>query len=200
MSGPIRIFLAGEGKNELGGRIGHPSFQNPKQRGVLETLLRKVRENGWEIGGIRQWSQIRKYKARGIVDEEARAVLGAALDAREAQCQILAFCRDKDKDGSRGAAITNGMQNVGDSLDVIGGLAIPTLEGWMLALLRQAKTELLTPKQAEKRLAELGVAEKDTDAMVQAAENASLDDVPKDAESLLNWLNQAKTVMTRHMP
>lgn len=198
MSAPIRVFLAGEGNNDLGGRSGSQVYDNPQRPGVLEALLRRIRENGWEIGGACQWKNIRKYKAHGAVDADAQAVLGAALDAREALCQILAFCRDRDKDENRAAAITKGMEKIDDSLTVIGGLAIPTLEGWILALLGQAKTESLTPKQAVKRLVELGVGEKDTDAMVQVTENADLDQVPKDAVSLQNWLKQAETAMMRH--
>jgi hypothetical protein len=200
VSALIRVFLAGEGKNELGGRIGPPAFHKPEKRGALEALLLRVRANGWEIGGAREWKSYRKFRARGVIDAEAHAVVGAALDAREAECHVLAFCRDQDKDEDRNTAIAKGMQCAGDSPRLIGGVAIPTLEGWILGLLAEEKTESLSPKQAAKRLVELGVPEKDTDAMVAVIENAEMNKVPADAESLRNWLLQARTAMSDLAP
>ena len=44
-----RVLLAGEGKHELGGWAGHPSYRNRAKQGVLEALLRQVAADGWEI-------------------------------------------------------------------------------------------------------------------------------------------------------
>ncbi len=201
MSEAIRVFLAGEGKNELGGRIGPPSFHNPDKRGVLEALLRKIRNYGWEIGGAREWKSYRKFKARGIVDAETRAVLGAALDAREANCHVLAFCRDQDNDASRHEAIETGIKYLANdessALDVIGGIAVPTLEGWILALLARRKTDLMSPTRARESCIAAGIPDKDTDAMVRIVEDANIDMLPDDATSLRRWLDRARAVLDR---
>lgn len=205
MSDPVKVFLAGEGKNELGGRIGPAAFHNSDKRGVLEALLEKVRAKpGWVVEGAREWKSYRKFTARGIVDAETRAVMGAALDAREANCQVLAFCRDRDKDIGRKDAIEDGMKRLahdGSSpLGVIGGVAIPTLEGWVLALMSQSRTDSLSPARAAEKLIELGVPAKDTDAMVRIVDQSNLDAVPVDAQSLRRWLERARDVMARHVP
>ncbi len=203
MSDPVKIFLAGEGKNELGGRIGPAAFHKPEKRGVLEALLQNIRANGWNIGGAREWKSFRHYKVKGVVDAETRAVMRAALDAREANCQVLVFCRDRDKDEGRHDAIEKGIQRVvsdgNSSLDVIGGLAIPTLEGWILALLAHSQTDLLSPTRAAQNLVAAGVPAKDTDAMVRVVDDANLATLPMEAESLRRWLDRAREAMARHV-
>ncbi len=67
----IRVFLAGEGPNELGAFGKEESFQpsNDKERrqspGVLEALLRHVQEDGWEVTGGIRWKDIRKLQVGG---------------------------------------------------------------------------------------------------------------------------------------
>lgn len=204
MNAPIKVFLAGEGKNELGGRIGPPAFHNPDQRGVIEALLQKICPDGWVVGGACEWKRIRKFKAHGPVDAETRAVLGAALDARESQCHVLAFCRDQDKDENRQRAIDTGIERVQQghpsSPAVIGGIVIPKLEGWILALLCYAKTEAMSPNRADEKLVEHGVAAKDTEAMVRIVDEANLNVVPPDATSLHQWLARARVVMQPSLP
>ena len=93
-----RVFLVGEGENELGSRAGAPAYQSDKHPGVLFTLLSRVQPNGWIVGGAREWKSIRKYQARSAVHEDTRHVLGAAIDAKEAGCDRIvarsAFVRD----------------------------------------------------------------------------------------------------------
>lgn len=204
MSRPVKVFVVGEGKNELGGRIGPPSYHDHEKRGVIEALLLKVRAHGWEIGGCCEWKRIRKFKAKGHIDSETRNVLGAALDAKEANCPVLAFCRDRDNDEGRCAAIEAGIRVAVETIysppDIIGGVVIPTMEGWILALLARRKTDSLSPVRAAKDLQDLGIAEKDTAAMVKVVDDANLDAVPNDAMSLHQWLNRAREVMARHVP
>ncbi len=40
----VRVFLSGEGSNELGSRFGHPSFQSDERPGVLHALLSRVQD------------------------------------------------------------------------------------------------------------------------------------------------------------
>ena len=37
----VKVFLCGEGRNELGSRCGHPAYQTDAEPGVLHALLRR---------------------------------------------------------------------------------------------------------------------------------------------------------------
>lgn len=198
----IRVFLAGEGSNELGSRVGHPAYQSDERPGVLHNLLTRAQTSGWEVGGARDWKSIRKLRVRGASHEDTHNVVGIALDAKEAGCEVLAFSRDLDRDIARRDAIKEGLQRIPFILttgapEVIGGVAVPTLEGWILALLGERATEELTPKQAEAALASRGVAAKDGPAMARVAEDADLGRIPADAISLTEWLDRAREVLPR---
>ena len=179
----IRVFLVGEGESELGSRAGAPAYQSDKHPGVLFTLLSRVQPSGWIVGGAREWKSIRKYQARGAAHEDTHHVLGAALDAREAGCEILAFTRDIDRDPARREAIAEGIRRVSSALssppDVIGGVAAPALGGWILALLGEKATEEMSPLRAQAMLAAKGMMPGDGAAMVRVAEDADLDAVPR---------------------
>ncbi|WP_437594917.1 hypothetical protein [Sorangium sp. So ce1000] len=197
----IRVFLVGEGESELGSRAGAPAYQSDKHPGVLFTLLSRVQPSGWIVGGAREWKSIRKYQARGAAHEDTRHVLGAALDAREAGCEVLAFTRDVDRDPARREAIAEGIRRVSLALssppDVIGGVAAPALGGWILALLGEKATEEMSPLRAQAMLAAKGMMPGDGAAMVRVAEDADLDVVPQDATSLGEWLARARAVLPR---
>lgn len=195
----VKVFLCGEGPNELGSRSGHGSYQTDKQPGVLHALLARVQAAGWEVGGARDWKSIRKFKAGAARHQDTHNVLGAALDAKEAGCEVLVFSRDLDKDATRKDGIEEGIRRVletsAPALEVIGGAAVPTLEGWLLALLQERHTEELSPTRASLLLAEKGVAPKDGAAMVLLVEEANLGKLPGDAVSLTAWLARARAVL-----
>jgi hypothetical protein len=51
-SGPataIRVFIAGEGRNELGGWAGDPAYRDLSEPGVIEAFLSRTRPTGWRI-------------------------------------------------------------------------------------------------------------------------------------------------------
>jgi len=197
----VKIFLVGEGKNELGSRVGDPSYQSDESPGVLHALLMRIEPAGWEVGGARDWKNIRKFKFKAgrAAHADTHNVLGAALDAKEAGCDVLAFMRDRDKDHGRKEAVDEGIRRVPATLssapEVIGGVAVPKLEAWILALLQHRKTELLSPTRAEEVLAEKGIAAKDGLAMVRVVEQADLKQIPKDATSLNEWVARAESVL-----
>ena len=194
----VKVFLCGEGRNELGSRRGHPAYQTDAEPGVLHALLRRVEASGWEVGGARDWTSIRKYKA-GAAHRDTHNVLGVALDAKEASCDVLAFSRDVDNDPLRQEAVEEGIRRIPDTFaaapGVIGGAAVPTLEAWILALLGERHAEALTTKRAVVRLEERGVAAKDGRAMVRVVEEADFDELPGDAASLVAWLARARSVL-----
>jgi hypothetical protein len=195
----VKVFLSGEGSSELGSRSGHPSYQNDERPGVLQALLARVQGPGWEVGRACDWRSIRKYRFARAEHEDTLNVLGAALDAKEWECDVLAFSRDVDKDHARKDAIEEGIKRVPQTLanapQVIGGAAVPTLEGWILALLETRGTETLTPKRAEETLAGKGVLPKNGPAMAGVVEAADLAKIPPDATSLRAWLRRAEGVL-----
>ena len=197
----VKVFLSGEGSNELGSRFGHPSFQSDERPGVLHALLLRVQATGWEVGGARSWMSIRKFRVGKAAHEDTHNVLGVALDAKEAGCEVLAFSRDVDKDRGREDAVEEGIQRVPSTLsnapEVMGGVAKPTLEGWILAAMGMRGTEALSAKRAEAVLAENGVAPKDGPAMVRVIEEADLAKVPEDARTLRRWLERAEVLPRR---
>ncbi|MFT3769200.1 MAG: hypothetical protein QM820_27490 [Minicystis sp.] len=196
----VKVFLGGEGPNELGSRFGHRAYQSDERPGVLHTLLARVQPTGWKVGGARDWKSIRKFRAGRADHEDTHNVLGLALDAREAGCEVLAFSRDLDKDAARENAIREGIRRAaeawGSAPEIIGGVAKPTVEGWILALLGERGTEQLSPKRAAQVLAEKGVPAKDGAAMVRAVEDADLAKLPDDATSLAAWIARAEAVLS----
>ena len=195
----VRVFLSGEGSNELGSRYGEAPYQSDDRPGVLHALLARVQAEGWEVGGARAWRSIRKFRVGRADHEDTRNVLAVAFDAKEAGCDVLAFSRDLDRDERRRDAIEEGIRRVPEAFasapEVIGGVAAPTVEGWILALLGARGTEAMSPKRAEQELVAKGVASKDGAAMVEVVEEADLDVVPDDARSLRAWLSRADRVL-----
>jgi hypothetical protein len=196
VSDPVRVFLAGEGKSELGSRAGHPAYQSADQPGVLETLLRRVRAQGWDVGGAREWKSVKSLRV-GIGANETKRVLALALDAAEAGCQVLAFSRDRDNDFDRVAQILSGIEQAraDGAIAIIGAVAVPLIEGWILALRGVRGTENLSPGGASRRLTEAGVS--GARAYADTAASSDLDGLPADAHSLRAWLAAADASLPR---
>lgn len=198
----IRVFLAGEGPNDIGDWQRHRSYrEEPPRPGVIEVLLRKVRAEGWEVSDGVAWQGIRKYRARPPIPAEAQNVLGAALKAKESGCHVLAFTRDRDgvKFKQRELDVEQGIvqvpQQIADCPKIAGGMAIEKLESWLVALSGTKGSEKMRQSHIEERLAELGVKEKNTADMVRLAAEADLERLPQDASSLRRWLDRAREAL-----
>lgn len=190
----VGVFLSGEGRNELGSRAGDPSYQTDAEPGVVQALLQRVQEGGWKVVGALQWSKIVKYRARGPMSGEERNVLGVVLEAQRAEAQVVAFVRDADGDQTRMKIIEQAIERAREAfpaVEVIGGTPFPVLEGWLLALKGETKTEQLGKVAAQRRLREEGVEGKDTAAMVAVVVGADLNRIPEDARTLRSWLDAA---------
>jgi hypothetical protein len=194
----IKVFLGGEGNNELGTRWQHPPGDSP---GVVETLLRRVRAGGWRVAGARDWKSIRKYRAgaaRAHPDhEDARNVRGLVLHAYEEACEMLAFVRDDDGDDRREPAILQALEAITSlrfadeyhyELAIVGGIAKPNLEGWILCLLDVTGTDVMTRARIDHELATTDVQLKSTAQYVAIAETGAL---PSGNGSLPAWLARA---------
>lgn len=192
----LKVFLCGEGANELGSRARERAYQNDEQPGVIQALLRKVRPDGWRVGGAVTWKSIRKFKVGAAAHADTRNVLKAALDAREHGCDVLAFVRDEDGDTERSRAIDAGIERAerdgSGPLAIVGGVAVPAIEGWILALRGEARTE---ERGRAQLAAQLGADVKSTEAYVAVVEAADLATVPVDAESLRAWIRRAEVAL-----
>ena len=173
----LGVFLGGEGRNELGSRVGHPSYQSDDYPGVIEALLRRIRREGWAVIGAVQWCHITKLRARGPTPKEEQNVLGLVLEAKRADAEILAFIRDADADAERCGSIDvamNRAEEMFSELHIIGGAAYPVLEAWLLAMMDHHRTEKLSKSDAQSKLIKEGISEKDTPEIVSRLSEARI--------------------------
>jgi hypothetical protein len=196
----VKILLAGEGRNELGGWIDLPPYRaDAPDPGVLQTLLEQLTVAPWIVHDARQWKSIRKYRAGDRSAPETRSVLGLALQAKESGCDVLAFVRDEDGAPQRTADVEAGLKRAAElwpALSVVGSMAIPCLEGWLLALQGKPGTEQLSKQKAIQFLVQAGVATKDTQALVECVRQHGVAQVAPDAEKLRTWLDAAQRALS----
>jgi hypothetical protein len=166
--------------------------------GVVQALLVRAKADGWRVVGATTWKSIVKYRARGPSPNEERNVLGLVLLAQRANADVVAFVRDSDGDDDRTSIIETALRKAADlfpNVRAIGGVAVPVLEAWVLALKGERRTEVLSKAAAQARLEALGVEPKHTAQMVEVALAADLDQLPEDATRLHDWLSKARTTL-----
>jgi hypothetical protein len=194
----VKVWLAGEGPSEIGNRE-----TGGERVGVLEALLRRIEPTGWVVDRASIWKDIRKYKAgsalRGAGDD--RSIQRLVLFAYEAGCEVVAFSRDRDSDPERETTIKDGLAAVTaayPSVGVIGGLAKPCIEGWVLALAGVKQTEAMSRPRCDSELAnrDLLAAEPAVEAFVAIVDRANLDALPNGCDSLTTWLARARAVLS----
>ncbi len=198
-----RVYLGGEGPNELGSRCGDPVYQSDAFSGVIEALLEKIHTKCFEVIGATQWKNIVKFRAKGPTPNETRNVLGLVLEARRAGADVLAFVRDADDDADRPRVIGDAIRAAREDYpvpDIIGGAAVPVLEGWILAMQGEHGTEQLRKSGAQTKLVQKGIDSKDTEAMVNVVLEANLAGIPDDATSLKAWIASARAVDMTERP
>jgi hypothetical protein len=188
----IRVWLGGEGTSELGGRI-----DGRDRAGVIEALLLRLEPIGWVVGGARLWKHIRKYRVGSALRGDSshgdvQNVCGLALEASEAGCEVMAFVRDTDAEGDRRAtAIALGIEAATQKFPmvvVIGGVARPAIEGWILALRGLRDTDAMSRDRTIEQLKALKIDVKTPEAYVEIVETADLGAIPPGCESLTDWL------------
>ncbi|HEY4244909.1 MAG TPA: hypothetical protein VGM88_34075 [Kofleriaceae bacterium] len=191
----MSVWLAGEGNNEL----GIDDALGRRTGGALEALLRRVRADGWTREGSSVWARIQKYRVRGATERHADFfnVAGLALYASDKRCNVLAFVRDEDGDENREEAVRAALAWVRENLaiEVIGGVAKPALEGWILAMRGHRKTDELSRSKCKEHLEAAGVVLKDTRGYVAVIEAAELETLPEGCESLGRWLARARELL-----
>jgi hypothetical protein len=195
-----KVFLAGEGSNELGGWYNEAKdrgdFPYP---GILETLLKLINADGWVISDAKKWRKIRKFRAGEHRSAEERNVLGVCWEAIEKGCDTIAFTRDSDGHNERVVDVQKGIEFANalwsDRLVIIGGCAVPCIEGWVLAILGNRHTESLSRTRIEALIIKAGIDPKKTAPMVEKIEQTDLANIADDAHSLKSWLDTAQHVL-----
>ena len=199
----LGVFLGGEGPNELGSYTGHPAYFDERQPGVIAALLRRVEPSGWRVVGAMKWAEIRKYRAYGPSPNEARNVRALILRAQDAKADVLAFTRDSDGDQTRVRDIEEAIAEYdasGRKPKLIGGVAIPLLEAWLLALDGEFGTEQLSKKGAQDRFENKHHFAKVTEKVVAYVERADLNRIPSDALRLARWIASARAILPVDVP
>lgn len=169
-----RVFLAGEGRTELGGWTDEPPCRDPAKPGAIEHLLAKAGAEADVVGAV-SWKHIRKFRAGGHASSEERNVRGAALKAREAGAEVLVLCRDSDGDPHREQQIRKGIEAAmayPAHLRVAGGCAVRRINDWV--------RELVGKEPSAKA--------EDLIEALDACEMAALDHARSKSSSLDAWL------------
>jgi len=209
MSAPLKVMLVRKKKNELGGWVHAAPYRAarsvrdkdlPPEPGVLETLLRKVAPSGWVVVNSKTWMSLVKLKKTSAEQGDALNLAKAILHAKEQQCDVLVFSRDRDgaKNRSRqveiDAMVTNASTDAG-TLQVVGAVAVETLEAWVLAFAGDAKCESHT-SPSDVLCALRDIAPKDTSAMVAIIDDEKVDLAAAAARSpsLARWVGHARRV------
>jgi hypothetical protein len=182
----IRVLVAGEGPHELGDWAKEPQYrpQHPRD-GVLLALMRRIQPDGWTVGRAVVWRHIRRFRVGERTGDDLN-LRRLALDAREAECDVIVFSRDRDRDEARQRAI-EGTLAAWPATDprVGGGLAVESMEGWIRALRGERGSENHRwPKLPD-----------GTTAFVALVESADLDRLPADAASLRLWLERVRVAL-----
>lgn len=188
----MKVFLGGEGPDDLGDWFHLPSYRtSPRRKGIVEALLARAGSPEITVIDACAWKRIRKYQVKKPMPAEVKNVLGLALLAEEAGCSVLAFIRDQDGDEERERDVEEGIRLAAERADgirIVGGVAIHELEAWLLALLGERRSEeIRDPKRALDERHHVGTR----DQKVAVVEEANLDAIPEDARSLRTWLNRA---------
>jgi hypothetical protein len=199
MTRPKRVFLAGEGTNDIGSFAMSPERHDLKEAGVVGALLRKIRQSGWEIVGGIPWKHLHKVRAKGASRGEESNVMAAALRATDpdVDADVLVFVRDTDGDSERQEAIEQGLARAEAtfSLKIVGGVVDFVLETWILALKGETATEGARKGEVEQRAKAAGFGDKNGFAMIAIVDAADLDAVPSDAMQLLSWITDVGSAL-----
>jgi hypothetical protein len=208
-AGEKKVFLAGEGSNELGDLVKEAAFRRRTsdpafQHGVIEAFLRRVSPSGWHVSDGLLWKSIPKYRAGKRRQAETLAVLGLCNKAAERRIDVLVFCRDQDDENKEGTTrrqeVEEGIQQAREMFPdgpvVVGGMAVLRLESWVAAALGQRRSEELGDSTIDEFLRTHGITEKDTAALREAVLAADLDALPDDAGALRAWLEEARVALS----
>jgi hypothetical protein len=132
----VRLFVAGEGVDEIGKWSEHSSYRQSSERGdgVLAELFRKKHPATVQDG--KAWTEVSHFRA-GIPRGDAHTLAALALAASEAGVDVLVWARDTDGDAVRVAELKSTQEELRreyPSLLFVGGLPHPAIEAWVIAI------------------------------------------------------------------
>ncbi|MBC7977192.1 MAG: hypothetical protein H7138_19630 [Myxococcales bacterium] len=127
------------------------------------------------------------------------------LEAYEHACEMLVFTRDRDTEPRRELHIQRTLETLDAhlhdfaaeyhyELSVVGGVPLPSLEGWILCLLGHHRTDDMSNTRAEAELTTAQVTLKSTEQYVDIATTCAL---PTGQGSLPQWLTHADATFRR---
>lgn len=186
-----QVFLAGEGRCDIGNAAANPSYAQSSEPGVVQALLDHALERNWQMVGAIAWKNIRKFRAGGHATAEERNVLGVAQMAREAKADLLVFVRDRDGDRQREKDIARAMAQI-DGLQVVGGVAVESIEAWVIAICGDPKAETYSEPKDQLPNHDIACAAD----MVDLIRSAGSKIASAPAPSLRHWLGQLPLVQT----
>lgn len=195
----VKVWLGGDGPSEVGDRD-----RGGERVGALEALLRRVEPAGWRVAGATQWRMIRKFRVGAAVGNDThgdiRNVAGLVNEAYEAGCEVVAFARDVDAEPARVAVVSRAVAYavaLFPNVAVVGGCAVPALEGWILALVGVRDTEAMSRSRCTQLLAERDLGGKHAEDYVAVIDGAELERLPPGCDELAAWLARARDVLAR---
>lgn len=176
----MKLFVTGEGANEIGKWIEHPSYRSSSKRGdgVLAALVRKKREAAMVVDGM-AWKNARHFRA-GVARGDAHTLAAHALTASEAGADALVWARDTDGDVSRVKELKAKQEELRAefrALKFIGGL--PN-QAWVMAIGRLDVDPESRSKERLKKLAEENDCASES-RMCQLINDAQLDGLESSA-------------------
>lgn len=192
----MKLFVSGEGPDELGEWARHPAYRPRAEEpaahgGILHALVRRLRTEHVVVDAWR-WRDVRKFRAGKHDAAEMQTVLGLALRAEELGCNALVFVRDRDRDAEREADVERGLEAARRfDVQLVGGTANEEIEAWLLAMKGERRSELHADAKAVLRVRH-EIA--DRTAKMEVVETANLEAIPDDCESLRRWLARAKAL------
>lgn len=195
-----RVFVAGEGPNEIGRWCREAAYRGEypsDDAGVIGALLGRVATSPYDITEGAPWKRSGTFRA-GRRDGEYKAARRLIQDAADHGCDVAVLVRDADDVPGRAAEIERAAVDAlrdGILPRVAAGVAVERLENWLLAMTGEARSEQLGRQQVRAKLDAAGVPDKDTHAMVGLASRWALEALPVDAASLRAWLDRARDAL-----
>lgn len=195
----MKLYVAGEGPNELGGLAGDPAWRDERPGAIHALIDLAVPEASKGVVDGIVWRRIRKYVASTgePSSKEEQHVHRLALMAHEAGCDGVAFLRDTDGDTGRVSSIRRATEDVRrryPDLQIWAGTPNQMLEAWIAACVGARRTEGMSGPEAADTLLRHGIRAKDTDAYVDAIQCCNT--LPADATSLQRWCSEARQALS----
>lgn len=152
----MNVFLVGEGKDDIGRWAIDEAYRDTSSLGdgVIGGLARKTAPGGWRVSASRVHSRVPALRVGRHEGGEARKLRGAQQLARDAGCEVLVFARDMDNQYTERSRALRAGQHLTADVGTILALVEPCIEGWVLELVGERRTQGWSRKAAQARWSE----------------------------------------------